>query len=169
VTITVVAICNGIEAGPSERLWKTRARRRGLAEHAAGLPRRPIHVTAYAWVHDPVKNETMQVKLSCGQTAPATLEEIAVFGNMSGNMSGKRAFVTLAVTAALGILGAASAAANEHNDRGRERGGSVMPCSLAGVNPVHHPEIFGNAAAAQSFGFVQAADRTWHVRADCRR
>lgn len=88
---------------------------------------------------------------------------------MSGNVSRKTAFVALAVTAAVGILGAASAAANEHNDRGRERGGSVVPCSLDGVNPVHHPEIFGNAATAQAYGFVQSADRTWHVRADCRR
>jgi hypothetical protein len=86
---------------------------------------------------------------------------------MSGR--GSRTFVALAVTAALGILGAASAAASEHNDHGRERGGSVVPCSLDGVNPVHHPEIFGNAATAQSFGFVQSPDRTWHVRADCRR
>ena len=88
---------------------------------------------------------------------------------MFGNMSGKRAFVALTFTAALGILGAASAAANEHNDRGRDRGGSVVPCSLVGVNPVHHPDIFGNAAAAQAYGFVQGADRTWHVRPDCRR
>jgi hypothetical protein len=88
---------------------------------------------------------------------------------MFANISGKRVFVALTVTATLGILGAASAVANEHNDRGRDRGGSVVPCSLVGVNPVHHPEIFGNAAAAQSYGFVQGADRTWHVRADCRR
>ena len=88
---------------------------------------------------------------------------------MTGNMSGKRAFVAIAVTAAVGILGAASAAANEHNDRSRERGGSVVPCSLDGVNPAHHPEVFGNAATAQSFGFYQTADHTWHVRPDCRR
>ena len=84
-------------------------------------------------------------------------------------MSGKKAFVVLAVTAALGVLGAASAAANDREDRTRERGGSVVRCSLDGVNPVYHPEIFGNAAVAQSFGFFQAPDRTWHVRPDCRR
>jgi len=43
----------------------------------------------------------------------------------------------------------------------------VVPCSLAGVNPAYHPEIFGNAAAAQSFGFVQARDGTWHVQSNC--
>jgi hypothetical protein len=37
----------------------------------------------------------------------------------------------LAVTTALGILGAASAAARDCNDRYRERG-SVVPCSLDG-------------------------------------
>jgi hypothetical protein len=42
-------------------------------------------------------------------------------------------------------------------------GGSVMPCSLDGVNPVHHPQIFGNAAAARAYGFVQSPDHAWHV------
>jgi ABC-type sugar transport system substrate-binding protein len=84
-------------------------------------------------------------------------------------MSGKKVFVALAVTAALGVLGAASAAANDRDDRGRERGGFVVPCSLDGVNPVLHPEIFGNAATAQQYGFVQAPDHTWHVRPGCHR
>ena len=84
-------------------------------------------------------------------------------------MSGKKAFVTLAVTAALGVLGAVSAVANDRDDHGMERGGSVRPCSLVGVNPGLHPEIFGNAATARTFGFVQAADHTWHVRPDCHR
>jgi hypothetical protein len=84
-------------------------------------------------------------------------------------MSGKKAFVALAVTTALGVLGAASAAANDRDDHGIERGGAVVRCSLDGVNPAHHPEIFGNAATAQSFGFYQAPDHTWHVRPDCHR
>ena len=82
-------------------------------------------------------------------------------------MSGKKVFVALAITAALVVLGAAAAAANDR-DRGRERGG-VLPCSLDGVNPAVHPEIFGNTATAQQFGFVQWPDRTWHVRPGCRR
>jgi hypothetical protein len=90
----------------------------------------------------------------------ATEEEIA--------MIGKKAFVAFAVATALGILGAASATANEQ-DRSREKDGSVVPCSLDGVNPALHPEIFGNAATALAFGFVQSADRTWHVRPGCRR
>jgi hypothetical protein len=44
-----------------------------------------------------------------------------------------------------------------------------MPCSLDGVNPVHHPEIFGNPAAARSFGFYLGPDRAWHVVPGCRR
>jgi hypothetical protein len=30
----------------------------------------------------------------------------------------------------------------------RSEGGGVVPCSLAGVNPAHHQEIFGNPAVA---------------------
>jgi len=84
-------------------------------------------------------------------------------------MSGKKALVALAVATALGVLGAASAAAKDSNSRDRDRGGSVVPCSLDGVNPAHHPEVFGNAATALTYGFVQWADHTWHVRSDCRR
>ena len=85
-------------------------------------------------------------------------------------MSRNKAFVVIAMTTVLGVLGASSAAqaAMEEGDKSNQ-GGSVRPCSLDGVNPVHHPEIFGNAATAQSFGFFQAADRTWHERPDCRR
>jgi hypothetical protein len=82
-------------------------------------------------------------------------------------MSGKMAFVALAVTTALGILGAASAAASDRSDRGRERG-YVVPCSLDGVNPVYHPRIFGNPAFAMAYyGFVQGRDHTWHVIPNC--
>jgi hypothetical protein len=84
-------------------------------------------------------------------------------------MSGKKALVALAVTSALVALGAASAAAGNDHDRGRDRYGSVRPCSLDGVNPAYHPEIFGNAAAALSFGFVQARGGAWQVVPNCRR
>jgi hypothetical protein len=78
--------------------------------------------------------------------------------------------LVLAVAAAF-TLGGASAAVGgtDRDDRGRERGGFVMPCSLVGVNPVHHPEIFANPATARSMGFVQTADGVWHVVPDCRR
>jgi hypothetical protein len=81
---------------------------------------------------------------------------------------GNRICLTLAVTA-LTALGAASAVARDDIDTRGDRGGAVLPCSLDGVNPAHHPEIFGNAAVAASFGFFKAKDGTWHVRPDCRR
>jgi hypothetical protein len=83
-------------------------------------------------------------------------------------MTGNKALVVAAITTSLGILGAASAAASDRHDRGRERG-AVVPCSLVGVNPAYHPDIFGNAAAAASYGFVRSADGTWQVRPGCRR
>jgi hypothetical protein len=84
-------------------------------------------------------------------------------------MSGKKVFVAFAVTAALGFLGAASAAAGTDRDRGGREPGSVVPCSLVGVNPVHHPDIFGNAATAYAFGFVRSRDGTWQVAPNCHR
>jgi hypothetical protein len=65
----------------------------------------------------------------------------------------------IALAAAL-ILGTACAALAKGNPK---PGGSVRPCSLDGVNPVHHPQVFGNAAAAKAYGFVQSPDHTWHV------
>jgi hypothetical protein len=83
-------------------------------------------------------------------------------------MNGKKVFVALAVTAALGILGTASAAAGSDRDRGREP--YVVPCSLDGVNPVYHPRIFGNPAFAKAYyGFVQGRDHTWHVMPNCMK
>ena len=62
--------------------------------------------------------------------------------------------------AAAFIVSTASAALAKSNPH---PGGSVRPCSLDGVNPVYHPLIFGNAATARAYGFVQSADHTWHV------
>jgi hypothetical protein len=84
-------------------------------------------------------------------------------------MKGKKAFVALAVTTALGILAAVSAAAGDSRDRGRDRYGAVVPCSLDGVNPAYHPEIFGNPAAAYAYGFVRSRDGAWQVRPNCHR
>jgi hypothetical protein len=82
-------------------------------------------------------------------------------------MNGKKAFAALALTTALSILGGTSAAWSEHIDR--ERGGYVLPCNLAGVNPAAHPEIFGNAGAAYAYGFVRSRGGAWQVRPDCHR
>jgi hypothetical protein len=82
-------------------------------------------------------------------------------------MNGKKAFVALAIATALGVLGATSAAWSYFDGR-YHRGGFVKPCSLDGVNPVYHPDIFGNPALAKAvYGFVQGRDGTWHVQANC--
>jgi len=80
----------------------------------------------------------------------------------------KRALALSAAIAALGFVGTASALANQNSDRDRDRGGFVTPCSLAGVNPAYHPEVFGSAAVAAQYGFVQGPGGVWHVRPDCR-
>jgi hypothetical protein len=82
-------------------------------------------------------------------------------------MSGKKAFAVLAIATALWVLGTTSAAWSSFNHH-HHRGGFVMPCSLDGVNPVYHPDIFGNPAVASSYGFVLGPDRAWHVRSNCR-
>jgi hypothetical protein len=83
-------------------------------------------------------------------------------------MTGNKVLVVAAITTALGILGTVPAAASDHNGNGRASG-NVVPCSLAGVNPAHHPEIFGSPAAAKAYGFVQGPDRVWRVESNCRR
>jgi hypothetical protein len=86
---------------------------------------------------------------------------------MPGTMSGKKTIIALAVTAA-GFLGTTSAAWSIYN-YDRNQGGYVRPCSLDGVNPAHHPDIFGNPALARAYyGFVQWPNRTWHVQDNCR-
>jgi hypothetical protein len=79
-------------------------------------------------------------------------------------MTGNKALVVAAITA-LGVLGAASAAASDHNGNQDRPRAYVLPCSLDGLNPVYHPEIFGNpAVAAREYGFVQSRDGVWHVQ-----
>jgi hypothetical protein len=98
-------------------------------------------------------------KINLGPASPAMLE---MWEQMV--VTGKRAVVS-SVTVVLILFGAASGAM-----AGSERwprGGFVKACSLDGVNPVHHPSIFGNPAVARSYGFVQLRDRTWHVISDC--
>jgi hypothetical protein len=93
-------------------------------------------------------------------------------------MSGKTAFVALAVAPALSFLflRCASAVAKDDmgdmgdmGDRGDRGGSVVVRCSLSGVNPAVHPEIFGNPAVAASYGFARSRDGTWHVIPNCRK
>ena len=81
-------------------------------------------------------------------------------------MSIRNAFAVLAIASALIVVGSASAAWSfGYNFR---RGGYVIPCSLEGVNPVYHPEIFGNPAVARAYGFVRGRNHTWSVVKNCR-
>jgi hypothetical protein len=69
----------------------------------------------------------------------------------------------LSVAIVLGALGSASAAlASDHED---QSGGFVMPGSMDGVNPVYHPDIFGNADAAKAYGFVASPSRKHRTNA----
>jgi hypothetical protein len=81
-------------------------------------------------------------------------------------MSGRKIFVAMAA-AALSIL--STTAAWSFFDGRHERGGFVPRCSLDGVNPAVHPDIFGNAAVARVYGFVRARDGTWRVKDNCVR
>lgn len=81
----------------------------------------------------------------------------------------KMDFLVLVGATVFGASIATSAAAKEDVGDRRERGDFVVPCSLDGVNPVHHPEIFGNPTAAAEYGFVRSRDGAWRVAANCRR
>jgi hypothetical protein len=51
------------------------------------------------------------------------------------------------------IVGTATAALA--NDPGEDRGGFVVPGSMAGVNPAYHPDIFGSAGnASEAYNYV---------------
>jgi hypothetical protein len=70
-------------------------------------------------------------------------------------MSGKKAFVALAVATSFSMLAIVSAVAgSDRSDRVIPRG-YVLPCNLVGVNPVYHPEIFGNLVWAREYGLRQ--------------
>ena len=80
-------------------------------------------------------------------------------------MSGEKHLVAFAIVVSLGVLGPASTAWAQSGGYDYENyGGNVKPCSLDGVNPAYHPEIFGNPAAAREFGFAQSRDGTWHTQ-----
>jgi hypothetical protein len=83
-------------------------------------------------------------------------------------MIGNAAYIALVVTATFGILGATSARATvDGGDRDTMHEGAVKRCSLDGINPAYHPEIFGNPATARAFGFVLDSRHVWHVVPNC--
>jgi hypothetical protein len=73
----------------------------------------------------------------------------------------------LATSAALGVLCTTALADKDIGDH-RSQGGYVVPCSLDGVNPAYHPDVFGSPAMARSYGFYLGADHAWHVVPGCR-
>ena len=78
-------------------------------------------------------------------------------------MNARKAFVMIAATACLGVLGAFSAAANDA-DRTGERGGYVLPGNTDGVNPALHPGYFGkpsNPSCVARFRTYDAATGTY--------
>jgi hypothetical protein len=84
--------------------------------------------------------------------------------------SGQKAFITLAIIAAVGFLGTTSAAWSKFDIYDRNHQGTfVIPCSLDGINPVWHSDIFGNPAVARAYGFIQSKDGSWHVEKNCVR
>jgi hypothetical protein len=66
------------------------------------------------------------------------------------------------------VLGGVTSALGKDNEDKHDNGGFVRPCSLDGVNPALHPEIFGSPDAAKAFGFVLGPDHAWHVTTNCR-
>jgi hypothetical protein len=81
-------------------------------------------------------------------------------------MIGKTVSAVLAVI--LAVLVTTSTAWSSRDFLDRHRGGFVKPCSLDGVNPVYHPDIFGNPAFARFYyGFVRAPDGGWQVIPGC--
>ena len=75
--------------------------------------------------------------------------------------------VILSVLAVGALATNAAMASSFVGDRGH-KGGYVKPCSLDGVNPAYHPDIFGNPALAKAYyGFVRGRDGTWQVENNC--
>jgi hypothetical protein len=79
-------------------------------------------------------------------------------------MSKAKISIYLVTTIAFCVLGTSATWAQYNYNR---KGGFVKPCSLVGVNPAYHPDIFGNPAAARAYGFVLGRDRRWHVEQNC--
>jgi hypothetical protein len=95
-------------------------------------------------------------------------EEAAMNGTKNTTMNRTQAVAALALAIAASVLAISAAAASGFMGDGRNKGGYVKPCSLDGVNPVHHPDIFGNPALARAYyGFVRGRDGTWQVQDNC--
>jgi hypothetical protein len=65
-------------------------------------------------------------------------------------MRGRRTVIAISAAIGLGIVGAASAAQANDSQGENNQGGSVMPGSTAGVNPVYHPDWRGKFGSAHN-------------------
>jgi hypothetical protein len=89
------------------------------------------------------------------QTASATEQEMT--------MSGRRTLIAISAAIGLGIVGAASAAQAGGSDNWNDAGGFVVPGSMAGVNPVFHPDWFGKSSSAGSaYGYAAVPIQKHH-------
>jgi hypothetical protein len=87
--------------------------------------------------------------------------------HMEVQMTGKMTFIGLVALGALGVVVGVTSMASAQLGGGPQ-GGEVLPCSLAGVNPADHPNIFNNPEVArQQYGFVRAPDGSWQVIPNC--
>jgi hypothetical protein len=106
-------------------------------------------------------------KSGCRFSEKIMLQQCPVFREVAMRRSALVATLT-----ALCVLGSSSIASAFDDCEGyyyRCRG-FVIPCSLEGVNPVHHPSTFGNPTLArQQYGFIRSPDGTWHVERNCVR
>ncbi len=75
----------------------------------------------------------------------------------------------LVLLAGIGALGAILCTASASWAQFHGGTGSLRRCSLSGVNPIYHPDVFGDPAVAKSYGFVQSGGK-WHVSPElCHR
>lgn len=76
-------------------------------------------------------------------------------------------FTKTKIALAIALVLSSAAAALAASDASEERGGFVIPGSMDGVNPVYHPDIFGNANAQATKRLQQ--DRSEWGKAPYRR
>jgi hypothetical protein len=71
-------------------------------------------------------------------------------------MRNKKALIAVSTAPVLVLAAGSLAQASNENDGGNETGAFVMPCSLDGVNPAHHP---GFSAIPPSPPHIASSDR----------
>ena len=82
-------------------------------------------------------------------------------------MRGKMTLIAFSAAAALAVLGISSAALAGDSGENNQ-GGSLVPGSMAGVNPVYHPGLpRAGAIARTSYGYANTEHRR-HPVADHR-